>query len=401
MQDEGSQLVALAVTRAEVEGGDERWLDLCAGPGGKAALLGRSLPWHAVPTWSPRAAAAPRGARPRAASAVPGGVVDVVTADGTRPAWAGARSTGSSSTPLHRARCAAATARSRGGGGRPATCAASLPLQQRAADLRARVGPSRRRGRLRPARRSSTRAGGCRQRRPRGAPGGPPRGRRRPAAGGRDQRAAAGHGAAVAAPARHRRDVRRGPAPYRLRPIRQTSRRGCAVSRVAVSRGGGLGGGLGARWWSGRRGGVALGGGVPGVGGLGTYSDARWSTSGPPGRPPGRGPRGAPASCLSPTRACGRLTLGALGGEPGLLGPLCLLAGLRVREPTEGRHAAPPRPTELLGLGASLLLASRCFRHHADAHDDDHEHHHHDDDDQVDGAAVHGSSKSGPPCIRT
>ncbi|QKT07290.1 rRNA small subunit methyltransferase B [Gordonia sp. X0973] len=41
VQDEGSQLVALALTRAEVEGPDAgRWLDLCAGPGGKAALIG-------------------------------------------------------------------------------------------------------------------------------------------------------------------------------------------------------------------------------------------------------------------------------------------------------------------------------------------------------------------------
>ncbi len=40
VQDEGSQLVALALASAPVEGRDERWLDLCAGPGGKAALLG-------------------------------------------------------------------------------------------------------------------------------------------------------------------------------------------------------------------------------------------------------------------------------------------------------------------------------------------------------------------------
>ena len=39
VQDAGSQLVALALARAAVEGRDERWLDLCAGPGGKAALL--------------------------------------------------------------------------------------------------------------------------------------------------------------------------------------------------------------------------------------------------------------------------------------------------------------------------------------------------------------------------
>jgi 16S rRNA (cytosine967-C5)-methyltransferase len=40
VQDEGSQLCALALTRPELTGSDERWLDLCAGPGGKAALLG-------------------------------------------------------------------------------------------------------------------------------------------------------------------------------------------------------------------------------------------------------------------------------------------------------------------------------------------------------------------------
>ncbi|MGZ4522083.1 MAG: RsmB/NOP family class I SAM-dependent RNA methyltransferase [Mycobacteriaceae bacterium] len=41
VQDEGSQLVARAVALAPVQGVDGgRWLDLCAGPGGKAALLG-------------------------------------------------------------------------------------------------------------------------------------------------------------------------------------------------------------------------------------------------------------------------------------------------------------------------------------------------------------------------
>lgn len=40
VQDEGSQAVTLALAAAPLEGKDERWLDLCAGPGGKAALLG-------------------------------------------------------------------------------------------------------------------------------------------------------------------------------------------------------------------------------------------------------------------------------------------------------------------------------------------------------------------------
>ncbi|WFN94628.1 RsmB/NOP family class I SAM-dependent RNA methyltransferase [Gordonia sp. LUNF6] len=40
VQDEGSQLVAVALARADVGDDGGRWLDLCAGPGGKAALLG-------------------------------------------------------------------------------------------------------------------------------------------------------------------------------------------------------------------------------------------------------------------------------------------------------------------------------------------------------------------------
>ncbi len=39
VQDEGSQLVTLAFANAEVSEPDEQWLDMCAGPGGKAALL--------------------------------------------------------------------------------------------------------------------------------------------------------------------------------------------------------------------------------------------------------------------------------------------------------------------------------------------------------------------------
>jgi len=87
VQDEGSQLVALALAAAVVDGRDERWLDVCAGPGGKAALLG--------------AVAANRGARLLAAElqphraelvrsgtrAVGTGLWGVVAADGTRPAW--------------------------------------------------------------------------------------------------------------------------------------------------------------------------------------------------------------------------------------------------------------------------------------------------------------------------
>ena len=39
VQDEGSQLAALALSRARPVVAGERWLDMCAGPGGKAAVL--------------------------------------------------------------------------------------------------------------------------------------------------------------------------------------------------------------------------------------------------------------------------------------------------------------------------------------------------------------------------
>ncbi|MCB0915503.1 MAG: rRNA cytosine-C5-methyltransferase [Actinobacteria bacterium] len=39
VQDEGSQLMALLAADFPLDGRDERWLDLCAGPGGKASML--------------------------------------------------------------------------------------------------------------------------------------------------------------------------------------------------------------------------------------------------------------------------------------------------------------------------------------------------------------------------
>lgn len=39
VQDEGSQLVALALASAPISSAEGRWLDTCAGPGGKAAML--------------------------------------------------------------------------------------------------------------------------------------------------------------------------------------------------------------------------------------------------------------------------------------------------------------------------------------------------------------------------
>jgi 16S rRNA (cytosine967-C5)-methyltransferase len=87
VQDEGSQLVALALAAAQLGAGpDARWLDGCAGPGGKAALLA--------------ALAAERGACLVAAEKQPHrarlvaralagnpGPTQVLTADGRRPPW--------------------------------------------------------------------------------------------------------------------------------------------------------------------------------------------------------------------------------------------------------------------------------------------------------------------------
>ena len=84
VMDEGSQLVALALAAAPVTGRDERWLDMCAGPGGKAALLG--------------AVARERGALVLAGEVAPhrallvrraaGPDAPVVVADARVPAWA-------------------------------------------------------------------------------------------------------------------------------------------------------------------------------------------------------------------------------------------------------------------------------------------------------------------------
>ncbi len=87
VQDEGSQLVALALAQAVVqtEGrAEERWLDLCAGPGGKTALLGsvavgRDVHLTAVELHPHRA-----GLVRRSVAALPRDVVDVRQGDGRR-----------------------------------------------------------------------------------------------------------------------------------------------------------------------------------------------------------------------------------------------------------------------------------------------------------------------------
>ncbi|HVT65188.1 MAG TPA: transcription antitermination factor NusB [Mycobacteriales bacterium] len=80
VQDEGSQLVALALARAGVAGRDERWLDMCAGPGGKARLLARLLPAGC------RLVAAEL--HPHRAALVRAGAGSTsVVADSTQPSW--------------------------------------------------------------------------------------------------------------------------------------------------------------------------------------------------------------------------------------------------------------------------------------------------------------------------
>jgi 16S rRNA (cytosine967-C5)-methyltransferase len=86
VQDEGSQLVAIAAANAPVEGPDQRWLDLCAGPGGKAALLAglaaeRGARLVAAEKQEHRADLVRRSLRGSA------GVEAVVVADGTAPPW--------------------------------------------------------------------------------------------------------------------------------------------------------------------------------------------------------------------------------------------------------------------------------------------------------------------------
>jgi 16S rRNA (cytosine967-C5)-methyltransferase len=84
VQDEGSQLAALLLARAPLDGPDAAWLDMCAGPGGKAGLL---------------AAVRPDGVRLTAADRAPHRAdlvrqalrdesdVEVLAADGREPPW--------------------------------------------------------------------------------------------------------------------------------------------------------------------------------------------------------------------------------------------------------------------------------------------------------------------------
>ena len=103
VQDEGSQLVALALADASLAGPDERWLDLCAGPGGKAALLaalaeGRGaallaaeLAPHRARCWCGTRSARRPGSSSRTAGSRPGGRAASTGCWSTLPAPAWAR----------------------------------------------------------------------------------------------------------------------------------------------------------------------------------------------------------------------------------------------------------------------------------------------------------------------
>ncbi|NEK86323.1 rRNA cytosine-C5-methyltransferase [Blastococcus saxobsidens] len=84
VQDEGSQLAALLLTRAPLEGPDAAWLDMCAGPGGKSGLLAATRPDGVRLTAADRA--------PHRADLVRQALrderdVEVLAADGTQPPW--------------------------------------------------------------------------------------------------------------------------------------------------------------------------------------------------------------------------------------------------------------------------------------------------------------------------
>ncbi|MDX3381721.1 transcription antitermination factor NusB [Streptomyces niveiscabiei] len=86
VQDEGSQLVALALANAPVEGPDRRWLDGCAGPGGKAALLAALAAERGATLLASEKQPHRAGLVAKALAGNPG-PYQVIAADGTRPPW--------------------------------------------------------------------------------------------------------------------------------------------------------------------------------------------------------------------------------------------------------------------------------------------------------------------------
>ncbi|MFD8394823.1 RsmB/NOP family class I SAM-dependent RNA methyltransferase [Streptomyces sp. NPDC059680] len=86
VQDEGSQLVALALANAPLEGSDSKWLDGCAGPGGKAALLAALAAGRGATLLASEKQPHRAGLVAKALAGNPG-PYQVIAADGTRPPW--------------------------------------------------------------------------------------------------------------------------------------------------------------------------------------------------------------------------------------------------------------------------------------------------------------------------
>ncbi|TYP85006.1 RsmB/NOP family class I SAM-dependent RNA methyltransferase [Blastococcus xanthinilyticus] len=84
VQDEGSQLAALLLTRAPLDGPESAWLDMCAGPGGKAGLLAVTRPGGVRLTAADRA---PHRAELVRQALAGEDDVEVVAADGREPPW--------------------------------------------------------------------------------------------------------------------------------------------------------------------------------------------------------------------------------------------------------------------------------------------------------------------------
>lgn len=85
VQDEGSQLAGLLLARAPLEGRDEAWLDMCAGPGGKAGLLAAVRPDGVRLTAADRA---PHRAELVRTALAGESDVEVLAADGREAPWA-------------------------------------------------------------------------------------------------------------------------------------------------------------------------------------------------------------------------------------------------------------------------------------------------------------------------
>ncbi len=85
VQDEGSQLVAWALSRVDAPEGP--WLDLCAGPGGKAALLAGLARQAGQPLVANESAEHRAALVKQALAAYPDGTAQVVCSDGRTPEW--------------------------------------------------------------------------------------------------------------------------------------------------------------------------------------------------------------------------------------------------------------------------------------------------------------------------